>query len=237
MIEVDSPNDTQGPEPVIFITEAAGVYRLNVNSLEKDAPGGKYEVRVKELRGATEKDRELIEKNRVLEEAAKSTREVERLYNLGDYDKAFPLAEKSLAIRKEAFGTEHPLTAESLNNLAELYKAKGDYAEAESLHLQALAIREKLLGTQHPDTATSYNNLAALYYSKGEYAKAEPLFLRDLAINEKAFGPLHPSTAASLNNLAELYKAKGDYARAEPLHIRALTIRKAKPWPVTSFDR
>ncbi len=43
-------------------------------------------------------------------------------------------------------GQEHPDTATSLNNLAELYKAMGDYAKAEPLYRRALAIREKALG-------------------------------------------------------------------------------------------
>src|SRR5206468_4163815 len=50
LMEVDSPNGAQGDEPVMLIAETAGVYRLNVVSLEKDAPAGKYEIRVKELR-------------------------------------------------------------------------------------------------------------------------------------------------------------------------------------------
>src|SRR5262249_17349182 len=54
---VDSPNGTVGPEPVALVAKSAGVYRLIVKSLEKDAPVGKYEIRIKELRPATEKDR------------------------------------------------------------------------------------------------------------------------------------------------------------------------------------
>ncbi len=41
---------------------------------------------------------------------------------------------------------EHPDVAQSLNNLAELYRVQGRYAEAEPLYQRALAIREKALG-------------------------------------------------------------------------------------------
>src|SRR6185436_6477104 len=41
LTEVDSPNGTQGPEPVRLVSESAGVYTLVVGSLEKAAPSGK----------------------------------------------------------------------------------------------------------------------------------------------------------------------------------------------------
>jgi hypothetical protein len=47
--ETDSPNGTQGPEPVYLITESKGRYRLEVRSLEKTAKPGKYEVRDKRI--------------------------------------------------------------------------------------------------------------------------------------------------------------------------------------------
>src|SRR5712692_11113895 len=37
--EIDSPNATQGPEPVLLIAETAGVYRVEVRSLDKGAKG------------------------------------------------------------------------------------------------------------------------------------------------------------------------------------------------------
>ena len=47
--EADSPNGTQGPEPVAFVARAGGAYRLEVSALDKaDAPGA-YEARVEEV--------------------------------------------------------------------------------------------------------------------------------------------------------------------------------------------
>src|SRR5215813_8112564 len=60
LIEVDSPNGTQGPEPVSFIADAAGVYRIEVGSIAKDAKPGRYEIRLEELRPATAHDRNLL---------------------------------------------------------------------------------------------------------------------------------------------------------------------------------
>src|ERR1700731_4832278 len=65
---------------------------------------------------------------------------------------------------------EHPDTAQSLNNLGELYRFTGEYAKAEPLYQEALQICRKVLGPEHPHTATNLNNLAALYRDMGEYA-------------------------------------------------------------------
>src|SRR5689334_20680014 len=69
LAEVDSPNGTQGPEPVSWIAQAGGMYQLKVKSLEDKAAPGRYEIRVEELRDATPKDRDRIEAERAFAEA------------------------------------------------------------------------------------------------------------------------------------------------------------------------
>jgi CHAT domain-containing protein/Tfp pilus assembly protein PilF len=219
IMEVDNSTGLQGSEQVEQVVKVTGSYRLIVQSRQKGASAGRYEIRVVELRAATEDDR-------ALEEARNLRRESERLYRAGRYDEARPLGERALAIREKALGPDHPAVADSLNNLAELYRLKGDYAKAEPLQQRALAVREKALGSDQPEVANSLNNLANLYYSKGDYAKAEPLWQRSLAIREKALGPDHPDVAASLHNLAILYRLQGDYGKAEPLSQRSLAIRE-----------
>jgi tetratricopeptide (TPR) repeat protein len=45
----------------------------------------------------------------------------------GEYQKALPLYQRALAINEKQLGPEHPETANSLNNLAELYRLMEDY--------------------------------------------------------------------------------------------------------------
>jgi tetratricopeptide (TPR) repeat protein len=142
----------------------------------------------------------------------------------GRYAEAEPLLERSLSIREQQLGPEHPDVATSLNNLALLYKSQGRYSEAEPLYERSLSIWEQQLGPAHPDVATSLNNLAALYNSQGRYAEAETLYERSLSISEQQLGPVHPDVANSLNNLADLYYSQGRYAEAEPLYLKSLKI-------------
>lgn len=76
--------------------------------------------------------------------------------------------------------------SESLNNLAELYRAQGLNAQAETLGARALAIREKALGPDHPDVAESLENLAKLYRAAGRQKEAEELESRAARIRSIA---------------------------------------------------
>ncbi|MCI0487664.1 MAG: tetratricopeptide repeat protein [Blastocatellia bacterium] len=152
-------------------------------------------------------------------------------YERAQYTEAEPLYLCSLDIDEKVMGMDHPNVANTLNNLAVLYRVQGKYDEAEPLYLRSLEIREKALGPDHPDVGTSLNNLATLYRAQGKYEEAEPLLQRSLAITEKAMGPYHPNLGASLNNLALLYHYQGRYAEAEPLLLRSLDINEKERGP------
>jgi CHAT domain-containing protein len=219
IMEFDSESRLRGQERVMQVAEVEGDYRLVVEPKLKGAPAGSYEIRIEELRAATENDR-------ALQEARNLYRKATDLREEGKYDEALPSYERALEIRERVLEPDHPEIAASINGLAILYYYAGEYAKAESLHQRALAIREKALWPNHPDVATSLNGLANIYWSKGDYAKAESLHQRALAIREKALGPEHPSVAISLNNLGLLYHNTGDLAKAETAYQRALAIKE-----------
>ena len=82
-------------------------------------------------------------------------------------------------------GAEHRDVANSLNNLAELYRAQGNYAQAEPLYQRALTIWEKALGPEHPQVATVLENYAALLHKLNRDAEAEKMEARAQAIRAK----------------------------------------------------
>ncbi|MBI4750806.1 MAG: CHAT domain-containing protein [Acidobacteria bacterium] len=215
--EVDSPNGTEGPEPVLYVVEQTGQYTLEVQSLEPTGQPGKYELKLEPTRPATDQDKARIEFNRL-------TTQITDLQNKGNLNEALPLAFQAVEVAERIFGPEDLVLADTLHDLALLLQEKGEYAKAEPFFVRAIAIQEKALGPDHPSVATTLNNLARLYQDTGEYAKAEALYLRSLAIKEKALGPNHPSVATRLNNLARLYQAQGNHDKAEPLFQRVLAI-------------
>src|SRR5260370_33938721 len=106
---------------------------------------------------------------RVEQKIDRLNREVARLYGQGRYEQAVGLANQSCDLARRDLGEAHPHFAQSLNNLAALYRSMGNYAVAEPLYRQALEIWRKALGEEHPDFATSLSNLAELYGSMGNY--------------------------------------------------------------------
>jgi len=135
---------------------------------------------------------------------ATSLNNLAELYRVqGRYSEAEPLYKRSLLIREEQLGVDHPDTATSLNNLAALYQAQARYSEAKPLYKRSLSISEEQLGTDHPDTAISLNNLALLYYAQGRYSEAEPLYARAIEIFLQALGQDHPSTKTVVGNFEQ----------------------------------
>jgi erythromycin esterase len=61
IVEVDSPNGTDGPEPVNLAPTVSGIYRLEVGALEKEAKPGRYDIKVEELLDAAEYKARLAE--------------------------------------------------------------------------------------------------------------------------------------------------------------------------------
>jgi CHAT domain-containing protein/Tfp pilus assembly protein PilF len=217
--EVDSPNGAQGPEPVFLLTETAGRYQVNVQSLEKDAARGRYEIRIKELRSATADDR-------ALQEARNLSRESDRLNRERNYDAALPLAERSLALRERVLGVENLEITQDLYALMLIHYAKANYAKAKTLVERVLAIREKLLPPDHPDVAAVLSDLAVLHHLMQDNAKAEQFYQRAVTILEKRFGRDYLALGVPLNGLAGIYLEKEDYARAIPLFERVLALRE-----------
>jgi len=134
--------------------------------------------------------------------------------NYGDYDKALHWFEKERKIKEKIYGTDHPNTAATYNNIANVYNLQGKYDEALHWYEKSIEINEKFHGTDHPNTATTYNNIGQVYYSQGKYDEALLWLEKVRKINEKALGTDHPHTATTYNNIAGVYKTQGKYDEA-----------------------
>jgi tetratricopeptide (TPR) repeat protein len=152
------------------------------------------------------------------------------LLQRADHQEAHTLVERSLAIREEHLGADHPDTAQSLNDLALVVHSEGAYEQARGLYERALAIRETRLGPDHLDTAQTLNNLGKSLRDQGDLDRARALLERALAICEASLGD-HQDTAWSLNNLALVLFDQGDLDRACALLERALAIFEASLGP------
>jgi CHAT domain-containing protein/Tfp pilus assembly protein PilF len=227
IVDFNTDPRIKGEETVELAVKTAGNYRLTIEPRQKNAPTGRYEIRVIELRDATAKDF-------ALDEARKLLTESNNLWQADEYDKALPLVERALTILEREQGTQNPDYATALNALANIYEDKGEYDKAEPLYLRSLEIKEKALGKEHISLSSILNNLGTLYKDKGDYVKAETLFLRALEIREKWLEPNHLLIANVLNNLGNISSSKGDIVKAEVFYRRVLEIREKALGPETA---
>ena len=80
--------------------------------------------------------------------------------SLGQPDRARPLLEKALELRRAEFGDDSLEAAATLHNLGYLHLTRKNMAEAEDNSRRALEIRERLLGPEHPLVTVTLTQLA-----------------------------------------------------------------------------
>jgi len=131
------PGKTVGSLGVIAIV--LGVLAVLTGLALAQQGGGKTE-------GAQEKQEIQQARDPRLEEARKLNDQAKSMYAAGRYAEALRLVRKTLSLREEALGPEHPDVADSLNNLAGLLSAQGDYAAARPLIERALKIQNAECG-------------------------------------------------------------------------------------------
>ncbi len=134
--------------------------------------------------------------------------------SLGLFDKAGPLLEEGLSLRRKHFGNDHEDTAESLHHLGWFYHDLGKYPEGEKLYRQALAIRDRQLGKDNLKSASTMFNLAWLISHHFDQPlekrldEAEVLFRRVLDIRRRKLGPRHREVGLTLAALSALHLTK-----------------------------
>jgi serine/threonine protein kinase/Flp pilus assembly protein TadD len=150
-----------------------------------------------------------------------------RIYrDLGVYDRARPLLERSLALRRAGGRREDAQRAATMAELARLWFDMGRPEDAERLQRETLALRRTLLGPDHPDVGKTLRDLASVLSSRGQYQEAERLQREGLALNEREFGPEHAEVASDLEGLQEILRARGQMDPAIAAARQVLAIRQ-----------
>jgi tetratricopeptide (TPR) repeat protein len=93
----------------------------------------------------------------------------------GKLDRALPLLEETLKLRKAKLGPDHPDTLRSMGNLAAGYGSARQLDKSVPLFEETLKLQERKLGRQHPDTLRTVANLGVNYKDAGRAQEALPL--------------------------------------------------------------
>jgi len=207
---------TDVTESVGFVAETSGVYQLDVKAPVRGSTGS-YEIRIMEIRAATDPDRWLNEAHRLSTAAT-------TISGAGKLDDALVMEMRAIELAEKASGPDDAFVGLLLNELGSLQRNKGEYPKAEATLKRALAINQKTLGPDHTQTVDSLNRLGLLYRSMNDYAKAEPLLRQSLEITERTLGPDNPRVVIFLDNLQTIHFDLGDWEQAERDLERALVI-------------
>ncbi|HEV3467811.1 MAG TPA: TonB family protein [Pyrinomonadaceae bacterium] len=162
-------------------------------------------------------------------EAGRLNLEVVKLFRLGKYGEALPLARRVLELREKALGANHPAVASALYNLGAIHAHKKDYGEAERLYQRAAAVAQQS-GAQQAELAADINmQLGVLRFRAGDYEQANNYQRRALSLREQALGASHPKLIPDLLNLIEVHFALRDLGRIDAYLDRVASILRAQP--------
>jgi len=146
---------------------------------------------------------------------------------LGRLDDGERQIRAALDTRIKLLGHDNADVAESLADLANLYRERADYVAAIKTNAEALALRRKLFGNDNRLVAETLVDRAATLKEHGDYAEADRAGREALAIREKLFGPDSDEVAGVLEELGLIAAGGlGDLERGEKLVMRGYDIQR-----------
>jgi CHAT domain-containing protein/Tfp pilus assembly protein PilF len=215
--QYDLESRLQGREHAVFVAEAAGTYEFRVSPVYRKWPPGRYEIRLVDLRIASDNERAISEAHSLATQSA-------ILDTAGKYDETLAVSEQALAVAEKALSPDDPFMGLLNLNVGMILCTKGENSKAQTFLERAIDISRRSLGPDDPQTARAIQNLGLSYRNREDNAKAEQLFEQSAEITSRTLGPDHPTMMVNLMDLGGQYEERGDFARALPLLQRASAI-------------
>ena len=217
LLEVDNNlSGIRGMEVVSLVAEINGAYLLNVRSLEKAASVGRYEVRIEDLRTATEADRKRVAAERSYFTGAQlqseRTRESRR--------KAIERYGETLGLMREA--SDRRGEAMTLTNIGSIYYGLSEPQKAIEPLDQALGIW-RAIGDRHLEAITLSIN-ARVYNLLGEPLKALEFYNLALPVMH-AVGD-QSAEAVTFMQIGNVYRIFGEPQKALDHFSQALPLMR-----------
>lgn len=136
--------------------------------------------------------------------------------DLDDVDRAQPLLERALAIRKSIYGPTHPQVATSLADLGMVLTRKGELETAEQLIRESLAIRRAIYPADHREISQGLIELSTPLEDGGRLDEAADILREALSI-QLTRGKDHPDAVNTKRVLGRVLAKNGGYEEAESL--------------------
>jgi len=186
---VDSPSGTRGAERVSEVAKAAGDYRVEVKSEDASVKPGQYEMRIEDLRPATEEDRTRVQAERVYGQGEELRRDKK------DWAKAAASYQQALAIWRSL--ADRGGEGLALYRIGTMRDTLGEARQALELFDESIAAYQAAADPR--GEATVLNRRGALLAAHQKTDEALASYQRALEIFRN-LSDLH-GQASSLNNI------------------------------------
>jgi CHAT domain-containing protein/tetratricopeptide (TPR) repeat protein len=217
LIEMDSPNSTLGPEPLSYVAEQAGNYRVEVRSPDKGAAAGRYEIKIAELRAAAPQDKSRVMAARIFaagEQLRGQGTAVSLRQALAKYDASLPHYRAAADRKGESI---------ALNNIGFVYSSLGEKRKALDYYQQALPIMQEI--GERAEEAAALHNIGKVYYDLDE--KPQAIAYSNQALERwRAVGDSQ-GEARTLTSLGAYYFSLEEHQKSLQHYEQALQLRRA----------
>ena len=210
---VDMPNGDKGIEPVFFVAETSGAYRVEVMSTSPKIAGN-YEVKLEELRTATEPDRNRVAAQTLFTEAKALRNERTRQ----SYQQAIEKYDAASVIWQSL--NEKLLQAFTFHEVGNIYGDIGEFQKAIDSHTEAAALYKEAQNPRGEAAVTV--NIGWIYGELGDTQNRLAMYDRAAAIY-LTVGDIDP---VLISNFGTTYAKLGQYQRALDIHLHVLEIRR-----------
>jgi CHAT domain-containing protein/tetratricopeptide (TPR) repeat protein len=217
ILSLNNIDDTEGNERLPVLTDVAGIYRLEVQSLGRRSETGRYEMNVSQPRAATQQDRDYVAAEMLLQEArqfvGQGTGQSKR-NAISKYREALPLLRSSGNREREAT---------VLNNVGLFFQTLGELNDALDFYNQSLALRREI-GDRRGE-AISLDHLGNAHVALGEIQKGLDFY--DLALALERADKSQRGEANTLSNIGAVYSELGETERALDFYNQSLPLYRA----------
>jgi serine/threonine protein kinase len=145
--------------------------------------------------------------------------------NLGEYDRARVLFERSIQVSSAA-RVENPETLHVRQRLAWTLFREGRLADAEAQDKALLEIERRTLGSDNEGILGVMGDLATIVDDEGHTVEAEKIQREVLEKQKRVLGPEAHYTLASMDNLAAILVREGRFSEADQLEQQTLEIQR-----------
>jgi tetratricopeptide (TPR) repeat protein len=213
---LDAPHGANGPEPISLIAETTGAYRLEVRPMQENAPLGRYDIKLEEVRTATPQDKDRVAAEWAFAEAtltfqgtAESVRQA-----IAKYEKVIPLWQGLGDRRQEAF---------TLLNIGMLHRQLSEFQQALAIYRRALPLSQAA-GDRAGEALTLYH-LGTTYDYLGEPRQSLDAHQQALGIYQELGDRV--MMASVFGNLGVVHSGLGEQLQALELFNRSLALKQA----------